>query len=249
MTRRGVKRPAVRVRRELEEYTLGSPLREGAGAKRLRGAPQQPPTTASSPIVPPAGFPERKKDKPAACLFIVSASDCALNLVGTQASCTNINMARSTVNDRLDALDVGLPCSVGPSVGMGDLDPERNALAANIALCHQLHLLAIESQLRLKTPTIIITELSEKSKHFFPFSAKKFPPPPRVYSSNSQCDRQREIFALSKTFFRRNTDVFQGKMVQRSVKRSTVRVRWELEEYTLRRQTLTFLPRRPSAES
>ena len=90
-------------------------------------------------------------------------------------------MARSTVNDRLDALDVGLPCSVGPSVGMGDLDPERNALAANIALCHQLHLLAIESQLRLKTPTIIITELPEKSKHFFPFSAKKFPSPPRVY--------------------------------------------------------------------
>ena len=34
----------------------------------------------------------------------------------------------------------------------------------------------------------------------------------RVYSSNSQCDRQRGFFALSKTFFRRNTDVFQGKM-------------------------------------
>jgi hypothetical protein len=38
---------------------------------------------------------------------------------------------------------------------------------------------------------------------------------------------------LSKTFFRRNTDVFQGKMVQRSVKRPAVRVRWELEECTL----------------
>ena len=47
----------------------------------------------------------------------------------------------------------------------------------------------------------------------------------RVYSSNSQCDRQRGIFALSKTFFRRNTDVFQGKMAQRSVKRPAVRVR------------------------
>jgi len=54
-----------------------------------------------------------------------------------------------------------------------------------------------------------------------------------VYSSNSQCDRQRGIFALSKTFFRRNTDVLQGKMAQRSVKRSAVWVRWELEEYTL----------------
>ena len=49
-------------------------------------------------------------------------------------------------------------------------------------------------------------------------------------SENSQCDRQREIFALSKTFFRRNTDVFQGKMVQRSVKRSAVRVRWEFSD-------------------
>ena len=56
----------------------------------------------------------------------------------------------------------------------------------------------------------------------------------RVYSSNSRCDRQRGIFALSKTFFCRNTDVFQGKMARLSVKRPAVRVRWGLEEYTLR---------------
>ena len=35
---------------------------------------------------------------------------------------------------------------------------------------------------------------------------------------------------MRKTFFRRNTDVFQGKMVQRSVKRSAVRVRWEFSD-------------------
>ena len=69
-------------------------------------------------------------------------SDGALNLVGTQASCTDINMARSSVNDRLHALDVGLPCTVCTSVRMGDLNTERNTLAADIALCHQLHLLA-----------------------------------------------------------------------------------------------------------
>ena len=40
---------------------------------------------------------------------------------------------------------------------------------------------------------------------------------------------------MSKTFFRRNTDVFQEKMTQRSAKRPAVRVRWELEEYTLRK--------------
>ncbi len=35
--------------------------------------------------------------------------------------------------------------------------------------------------------------------------------------------------------FRRNTDVFQGKMTRRTAKRPAVRVRWELEEYTLGR--------------
>ena len=69
--------------------------------------------------------------------------DCTLNLVRAEASCADVNMARSTVNDRLDTLDVGLPCTVGSSVRMGDLNAERNALAADIALCHQLHLLAI----------------------------------------------------------------------------------------------------------
>ena len=45
-------------------------------------------------------------------------------------------MARSTVDNRLHALDIGLPHSVGTSVRMGDLDAEGNALAADIALCH-----------------------------------------------------------------------------------------------------------------
>jgi hypothetical protein len=52
-------------------------------------------------------------------------------------------MAGSTVDDRLDALDIGLPHSVGTSVGVGDLDTESHALAANIALSHQLHLQSI----------------------------------------------------------------------------------------------------------
>ena len=38
---------------------------------------------------------------------------------------------------------------------------------------------------------------------------------------------------LSKTFFRRNTVVFQGKTARFSAKRTAVRVRWQLEEYTL----------------
>ena len=76
-------------------------------------------------------------------------------------------MARGTVNNRLDALDVGLPCSVRTSMGMGNLDAERHALAADIAFCHQLHLLAIGKSFlgARKAPTNIIAEVSSKCKH------------------------------------------------------------------------------------
>ena len=49
-------------------------------------------------------------------------------------------MARSTVDNRLDTLDVGLPGTVGTSVGVGDLDTESHALATVITLRHSLHL-------------------------------------------------------------------------------------------------------------
>ena len=49
-------------------------------------------------------------------------------------------MARSTVNDSLDTLHVGLPSTVGTTVGVGDLDTEGNALTAIITLSHSLHL-------------------------------------------------------------------------------------------------------------
>ena len=39
---------------------------------------------------------------------------------------------------------------------------------------------------------------------------------------------------MRKTFFRRNTAVFQGKLARCTAKRPAVRVRWELEEYTLK---------------
>ena len=76
-------------------------------------------------------------------LISASLSDSPLNLVGAETSRTNVYMAGSTVDDRLDALDIGLPHSVGTSVGVGDLDTESHALAANIALSHQLHLQSI----------------------------------------------------------------------------------------------------------
>ena len=68
-------------------------------------------------------------------------SDGPLNLVGTEASGTGVHMARSTVDNRLDPLDVGLPGTVGASVGVGNLNAEGHALATIITLSHSLHLL------------------------------------------------------------------------------------------------------------
>ena len=45
-------------------------------------------------------------------------------------------MARSTVDNSLDPLDIGLPSTVGTSVGVGNLDTEGHALAAKITLSH-----------------------------------------------------------------------------------------------------------------
>ena len=67
-------------------------------------------------------------------------SDSAFNLIGTEASRTDVDMAGRTIDDCFHALYIGLPSSVGASVGMGDLNAKRNALAANIALCQLLHL-------------------------------------------------------------------------------------------------------------
>ena len=69
-------------------------------------------------------------------------SDSALNLVGTEASGTSVHMARSTVHNGLDPLNIGLPGSVGTSVGVGDLNTKGNALATIITLRHTLHLLS-----------------------------------------------------------------------------------------------------------
>ena len=67
-------------------------------------------------------------------------SDGALNLVGTEASRTDVDMARRTIDDGLNTLYVGLPGTVGTSVGVRNLNTERYTLAANITLCQLLHL-------------------------------------------------------------------------------------------------------------
>lgn len=47
-----------------------------------------------------------------------------------------MNSLGSAVDDSLNLYDVGLPSSVGASVGVRYLDTEGNALTANITFCH-----------------------------------------------------------------------------------------------------------------
>ena len=82
-----------------------------------------------------------KKEKLLIAAFPLSDRSC--NFARTQTAGTNIHMARRTVDDRLDALHIGLPSAIGTAVGVGDLDTEGHALVAKFALCHPLHLLAV----------------------------------------------------------------------------------------------------------
>ena len=68
--------------------------------------------------------------------MLAGKSDGPLNLVGTEASGTSVHMAGSTVDHGLDTLDIGLPCTVGTSVGVRNLNTKGNALAAIITLSH-----------------------------------------------------------------------------------------------------------------
>ncbi len=60
---------------------------------------------------------------------------------------------------------------------------------------------------------------------------------PRVYLKTENVTGSEEFSCCARHFFRRNTDVFQGKMTPHSAKRTAVRARWQLEEYTLRMQS------------
>ena len=65
-----------------------------------------------------------------------SRSHSASDLSGTQAAGAGVHTLGGTVNDRLNAADVGLPATVGPSVRVGHTNAESNTLTAVITLCH-----------------------------------------------------------------------------------------------------------------
>ena len=69
-------------------------------------------------------------------------------------------MAGGTVDDRLHAFHISLPGTIGPSVGVRNLNTERNTLVAKFALSHPLHLLAVTILPLTHASLIIIAEVS-----------------------------------------------------------------------------------------
>jgi len=113
---------------------------------------------------------EKTKDKRKGLSFPYHIQlNSTFNLIGTEASCTDVDMAGRTVNDCLHALYVGLPCTVGTSVGMGDLNAKRHTLAANIALCQLLHLQSSKNHLKY----VSIHTVSYFTKLFLKMQEKK----------------------------------------------------------------------------
>ena len=95
-------------------------------------------------------------------------SNRAGNLTGTQTAGTNIDMAGRTVDHRLDALDIGLPRTIGTTVRVGNSDTESHTLVTKLALCHPLHLLAVV-KIRLAHSQAVdtITDCITKCKYYF----------------------------------------------------------------------------------
>ena len=97
------------------------------------------------------------------CDMLHSAGD----FTGTQTPGTNVHMARGTVHNRLDPLDIGLPSAVGPAVGVRDLDTEGNTLVAELTFSHPLHLLAVRDKTGAKAPCNMIPDFDTKCKRKF----------------------------------------------------------------------------------
>jgi hypothetical protein len=64
----------------------------------------------------------------------------SLNLTGTQAMRADIDSFGLAVHHCLNSSHIGLPGSVGFSIGMTDLQSEGYTLTANFTLCHRTHL-------------------------------------------------------------------------------------------------------------
>ena len=83
-------------------------------------------------------------------------------------------MAGGTVNDRLHTFHIGFPSPIGTPMRVRDLNAERNALIAELALCHPLHLLAVTNIQGLHSQAfVIIADTDEKCKSYLQRKRKK----------------------------------------------------------------------------
>ena len=95
-------------------------------------------------------------------------SDRSGDLTGTHTPVTNIHMAGRTVDYCLHTLHVGLPGTIGTPMRVRHLDTKGNALVAELALSHPLHLLAVAYFCALFIGTAdIVTESKMNCKNFF----------------------------------------------------------------------------------
>ena len=112
-------------------------------------------------------------------MFTLDGLHRAGDLSGTQAAGAGVHTLGRTVNDRLHAADVGLPATVGPSVGVGHTDTKGNSLATIFTLCHcsappfvtptsgrTKHSLC-EGRIPPQSNASILADIDEKIKCFF----------------------------------------------------------------------------------
>ena len=87
--------------------------------------------------------PKKARQQWPAGLFRVNSITqlCAGDLAAAQAASADVNVFGRTVHDGLDALHIGFPSAIGPSVRVGNLDAESNILVAKLTFCHLKHLL------------------------------------------------------------------------------------------------------------
>ena len=63
-------------------------------------------------------------------------SDRAGNFTRAQAAGAGVDILRGTIHNRFHALDVGVPGTIAPTMGVGNLDAEGYVLSANFTFSH-----------------------------------------------------------------------------------------------------------------
>ena len=121
---------------------------------------------------------ENKNPEPAGSGFLILfISDRTRDLTGTHTPGTNIYMAGGTIDDCLHTLHIGLPSPIGTPVRVRNLNAERNALIAELALSHPLHLLAVAYSVPFIGTADMISEKREKCKKNLQKNSRKFKRP------------------------------------------------------------------------